>query len=43
LESEDQYGEEHESEEIQEDEVPTNYKDREKQSDVDSRKPDNSR
>jgi hypothetical protein len=33
LEFEDQYGEEHESEEIQEDEIPANYKDREKQAD----------
>jgi hypothetical protein len=40
LEFEDQYGEEHEYEEIQEDEVPTSYEEREKQSDLESKKPD---
>jgi hypothetical protein len=40
LEFQDQYEEEHKSEKIQEDEVPANYKDREKQSDLDSRKTD---
>jgi hypothetical protein len=40
LEFDDQYGEEHESEESHENEVPANYKDREKQSDLDSRKLD---